>query len=494
VKSGLTLLFALIVVGTAASCGSSGATPTSSRGPAGSPSPLPTPAGPSISGHVRDAAGSGIRDISVTAWSASGGTNMSASSGADGSYQIPGLVAGDYTVEFTDQLNVHGGGYYASSGVTLDASQATHVTLGTSPVSGIDVVLPTGHSLSGSVRQADGKPIPGVEVSVCPKGASGCTTNPTWTARDGTYTLPGIGAGTYIVNFSDPWLQQSPKVAPPDITVTNASISGYDLTAPAGWITPGAAIYGLTKTATGEPLLGVQVWVTKQDTTNPTMVKTAQDGSYFVGLAAGTYTIKFDEPISAYHGSAGMVSKATDAAPIVLSGSSQVEVDGSITLPADGSWKLFPTHVGSTQLVATSDITGTLLAGYATTIPADSVPGQTLVALGKTSADIVEIAQARDNPTFIDDQAATINIIATRYSGASATQLIAALKTAFEVQNAKHWPGCSVSVSTLAGKTVLTDVCNGAPPSFYEYAHGDVLFDITVKDQATAEAVLAALP
>jgi len=171
-----------------------------------------------------------------------------------------------------------------------------------------------------------------------------------------------------------------------------------------------------------------------------------------------------------------------------------VEVDGSIILPADGSWKLFPTRVGSTQLVATYDLTGPSLAGYAATIPADSVTGQTLVALGKTSADIIDIASARDNPTVIGSQAATISIIAYRYSGASATQLIAALKTAFEVQNAKHWPGCSVSVSTLAGKTVLTDVCNGAPPSFYEYAHGDVLFDIIVKDRATAEAVLAALP
>jgi hypothetical protein len=41
---------------------------------------------------------------------------------------------------------------------------------------------------------------------------------------------------------------------------------------------------------------------------------------------------------------------------------------------------------------------------------------------------------------------------------------------------------------------VLASSCNGQPASLYVYAHGDTLFEITVKDQATAQAVISALP
>jgi len=46
----------------------------------------------------------------------------------------------------------------------------------------------------------------------------------------------------------------------------------------------------------------------------------------------------------------------------------------------------------------------------------------------------------------------------------------------------------------LAGKTVLAGSRNVQPASLYVYAHGAVLFEISVKDRATAEVVVSALP
>jgi hypothetical protein len=418
---------------------------------------------------------------------------MGALSAADGSYFVPSMTAGDYVVSFQDEFSRYSAGYYSSSGFVLEEPDATHVTVGTTRVSGIDIVLPTGYSLSGAVRNADGTPIAGVEVSVCPKLAPSCTTYPSWTARDGTYTLPGIAPGTYTVTFSDPWQHQSPRTALPDLTIAGADVSWYDLSAPAGWITPGAAIDGVVRSVTGDPLVGVQVWVTGPDTTT-NMVKTAADGSYLFGLAAGTYTLRFDEPIVAYHGIAGLVKTQADAAPIVLSGTHAVEVDGAISLPANGLWKLLPTHVGNTQVVAVYESTGSDLARYVATIPADSFTSDLLSAMGKTKTDILDITSARDHPEIGDVTVETISIDATKYGGASAEQIIGAYETAYRQWAPSHWSGCSTSRLTLAGKTVLASSCNGQAASLYVYAHGDTLFEISVKDQATAQAVVTSLP
>lgn len=484
----------LVLVGVVVSCAGASPTATQSLVAPRSPAPAPTLTGPSIGGHVRDAAGSGIAGISVKAVTVGGGATMAGISGSDGLFAIIGLTSGNYVVQFTDQLAAHPNGYYATAGLTLAEDQATHITVGTSPVSGIDVVLPTGYSLSGTVHRADGTPIPGVEVFLCPYLASSCTTYPTWTARDGTYLLAGIAPGKYTVNFSDPWQHQPSGLNLPDVTIAGASVSGFDQIAPSGWITPGAAIHGLVTTITGDPMPGVQVSVTGAGATNTYAVKTAADGSYFFGLAAGTYTLLFDAPLYAYHGSTGMAAKQADAAPIVLSGSNAVEIDAAISFPDAGIWKLLPTRVGTTHLVAVYDVVGSRLTDYIATIPADSFASDLLASMGKTKADILEIVSARDHPELGDASVVTMSIYATRYSGATADQISRAYETAYGKWSASHSISCSASRIALAGKTLIAGACNGQPVSLYVYAHDDTLFEITAKDSATAQAVVSALP
>jgi len=430
----------------------------------------------------------------VNASRVDGAPGSGTTSGADGAFQVLNVTAGDYLVEFLDPLSNYGGGYYSSSGLTLDYAKAGQVAVGAATLTGIDVILPKGYSLSGTVRQVDGTPVGGVEVAVCPQSAASCSEFPTWTARDGTYKLTAIASGTYLVNFSDPWQHLEPKATLPALTIAGADVPGYDLTAPAGRITPGAAIEGLVRAATGDPLPDVQVWATGPSSTDTSMVKTAADGSYFFGLAAGTYTLRFDAPIGAYHGSSGLVRTQAEATPIVLSGTNSVEIDAAISLPATGLWKLLPTHVGNTQVVAVYESTGAALVAYLATIPADSFTSDLLSAMGKTKTDILDITSARDHPEIGGVSVETISIDATKYAGASADQIIGAYETAYRQWAPSHWSGCSTTRMTVAGKTVLASSCNGQPASLYVYAHGDTLFEITVKDQATAQAVISALP
>ena len=94
-KSALRLGLGLALAGTMVACGNSSATPTLAPQASRSASPAPTISGPYIGGHVRDAGGAGSTGISVTESPVGGGAGAGGASGADGSYLIPNLSAGD---------------------------------------------------------------------------------------------------------------------------------------------------------------------------------------------------------------------------------------------------------------------------------------------------------------------------------------------------------------------------------------------------------------
>jgi hypothetical protein len=423
---------------------------------------------------------------------------MGATTASDGSFVVRQLTAGGYQLQVTDPLSRYPSGYYASSGLVQGADQATTVTVAASQVGGIAIVLPNGYSVSGTVRNADGTPLPGVEVSACPKPAPGATTSsctmyPTWTARDGTYTLPAIAPGTYTVQFADPWQHNNATTMLPDLTVATANTTGYDLTAPKGWFVRGASISGVVRSAPGDPLANVQVWVTGPDSTN-SMVKTASDGSYFFGLSAGSYKLRFDQPVNESEGASGLVGNQADASPITLSGAQAITVDAAIPLPAGGLWTMLPSHVGSTQLVAIVEMSGSELAGYVATIPASSFQSDLLAAMGKSKSDILDIAVARDHPEVLDESVQTIHVDATRYSGASADKIMAAYAAAYAQWETSQKGTCAVTPASVSGKSVLEGSCTGQPVTLYVYAHGDVIFEISTSDSATAASLLSQMP
>ena len=223
------------------------------------------------------------------------------------------------------------------------------------------------------------------------------------------------------------------------------------------------------------------------------MVKTASDGSYFFGLSAGSYTLRIDQPVNEYKSASGLVANQADASPITLSGAQAVTVDAAIPLPAGGLWTLLPSHVGSTQLVAIVEMSGSELAGYVATIPTSSFQSDLLAAMGKSKSDILDITVARDHPEVLDESVQTVHVDATRYSGATADKIIAAYATAYaQWQTSQKWT-CAVTPTTVSGKSVLEGSCTGQPVTLYVYAHGDVLFEISTGDPATAASLLSQL-
>ncbi|MFE6963775.1 carboxypeptidase regulatory-like domain-containing protein [Agromyces sp. NPDC057679] len=156
-------------------------------------------AGGSISGIVTGTDDLPLAGVSV---SANGPGWVSATTDADGRYELVGLAAGSYTVSFEadafDPEAVSGylREYWDDAAEMFDATPVD-VDSGES-VTGIDAKLGRAGSISGVVA-VDGQPIAGVDVSVSGAGWGSATTD-----ADGRYEVVGLRAGAYDVWFSMP--------------------------------------------------------------------------------------------------------------------------------------------------------------------------------------------------------------------------------------------------------------------------------------------------
>jgi Carboxypeptidase regulatory-like domain len=165
-----------------------------------------------VSGMVTDAGGThqGLANVQVNVSSSTTGVNASATTAADGRYTVTGLPAGtDYTVIY-HAANATGGSSYSLG--YLDQAYNNQPTSGTpTPVTvtsgsttiGVNAALAVGGAVSGTVTDAGGAHhgLANVTVGVfSPSNSRGANAT---TAADGSWTVPGLAAGTdYQVCFS----------------------------------------------------------------------------------------------------------------------------------------------------------------------------------------------------------------------------------------------------------------------------------------------------
>jgi hypothetical protein len=136
-------------------------------------------------------------------------------------------------------------------------------------VTGIDISLPLGQTISGTITDGSALPIPGMTVEACSSNDL-CFTSTT--AADGTYTVIGLPPTTYVVSvdasdtldFLNSWY--TPGVPVPDastatpVDVTTANATGIDLTPLSG--------FSVSRTVSGAgsgALAGVEVFASGPD-------------------------------------------------------------------------------------------------------------------------------------------------------------------------------------------------------------------------------------
>jgi hypothetical protein len=133
----------------------------------------------------------------------------SATTGADGSYTLAGLVPGDYIL--TPSL----AGY-----AFTPPTRSVTITNANVPAQDFSASLPT-HSISGKVT-AGKHPLAGVVIS---DGMGHATVS----NADGTYTLAGLDSGDYTLTPSLPGYTFTP--ASIDVSITDTNLTGKDFTA-----------------------------------------------------------------------------------------------------------------------------------------------------------------------------------------------------------------------------------------------------------------------
>ena len=155
-----------------------------------------------IRGVVTDAhSGAAIADITVRAcgWSTCG----YATTDITGAYTITELVGDDYSIEFNpSSTTVTYGSEYWENVENTGAATLITLRVGDHFVANADL-LPAG-TINGVVTDRLGT-VESIFVYACRPGYSSCDfrTNFTWTNDSGAYALPGLGAGAWIIHFTE---------------------------------------------------------------------------------------------------------------------------------------------------------------------------------------------------------------------------------------------------------------------------------------------------
>jgi protocatechuate 3,4-dioxygenase beta subunit len=153
-----------------------------------------------IAGRVVDGTGEPVRGANLGAKPEAANarehrTYGSADSGRDGEFEIAGLLPGTYTIEARGDEHV---GLKEPKTVQLEAD-----------VRDLELVLDAGGILRGVVRGRSGEPVRDVSINV-----EGPTRTPYLKVRgDGSFELPGLAAGSYLVTAETAW---GDSMLPPD--------------------------------------------------------------------------------------------------------------------------------------------------------------------------------------------------------------------------------------------------------------------------------------
>lgn len=253
--------------------------------------------GSSISGTVTGPDGSPLAFAPVGALSPTDGVIASTSTASDGSYTLSGLAAGSTTLQFyppfaDDLLPQWWSGASTEAGAQyFDVPAATQLT-------GYDASLATGSSISGTIKDDSGNPIPYATANALKAGEVYPVSG--FADASGNYTIPGLTAGDYTVSFDasgagDAAGWWNGATTPSAATVIHVGdqqqVTGIDAALGAG-ATISGTISGLTAGGTSFPAANATITVARTDGSQASQVYADQTGAYTVaGLPAGSYRV-----------------------------------------------------------------------------------------------------------------------------------------------------------------------------------------------------------
>lgn len=241
--------------------------------------------------------------------------------GSSGRYQLTGLAAGTYHVEFVPCT----GGPFVTlwyNGRVLPGRAASVTVQAGKATTGINAQMRKGGSFTGRVTGPGGKP-----VAACVLAFNTAETIVDFGVTDpsGDYVVTGLPTGSYSVDFEDcgagtlaPAIGHVTITAPRTTTGVNAMLQ------------PGGSVAGKV-TLAGSPTVPVQGTCVEVSSANPAnpggLTFTDSGGAYLVtGLVPGTYQVFFGDPSCSF--------ASPDLAPQWYDNQATQASAGSITVTA----------------------------------------------------------------------------------------------------------------------------------------------------------------
>lgn len=253
--------------------------------------------GSSVSGTVTGA-GAPLAFGFVQALAADGTVVANGSTASDGTYSIVGLPAGSITLKFAPPMGGNFLPQWWSGASTVGAAQYFDVPAATA-LTGYDAQLPVGASISGTIKDAGGNPIPYASASARQAGDVFGTGG--FADSAGNYFIGGLPAGDYVVQFDASgagayeagWWSgaSSPATATVIHLADQEQVTGIDSALGAG-ATISGTVFGLTSDGNRFPGANATITAYRADGSQANQVYADQNGAYTVGnLPAGTYRL-----------------------------------------------------------------------------------------------------------------------------------------------------------------------------------------------------------
>lgn len=313
----------------------------------------------SITGMVTGSDGAPVAGAAVEALSQTGGLLPSTVTDAEGHYTLTAIPDGAYVVRFTPAPLANPAAglliQYYSGATTVE--QATRVQVVAGQVTDhIDAALSAGGSITGTVTDAQGLPVP--DVTVYPRHAAGGTLPYATTGPDGTYVIEGLPTGDYTVIFNPSQapgglLSEFYDNAPTPEQATLAHVAaGQATTGIDAALAAGGSIEG-TVTANSVPVPSALVYAFSWATGYSMTVTTDGTGNYQIpALPTGSYTVRF-VPMPAtslgalYYKGAAVEADATPVA--VTAGTPTTGIDAALAPVGASGTEVTVSIIGGTD-------------------------------------------------------------------------------------------------------------------------------------------------
>ncbi|WEO77971.1 carboxypeptidase regulatory-like domain-containing protein [Cryobacterium sp. SO2] len=249
--------------------------------------------GATISGTVTGG-GAPLGDVSVSLSGPDFQYSNYATTDAQGRFSLIGLPAGSYTLQFSPDLGNWVSEWYNNQASSNTAEQV--VVAAGEAVSGITADLAPGASIAGTVTGDTGKALASVQVSA--QNRSGSISASATTDLTGAYSITGLPAGNYTLQFWDgntgyatQWWNNQPSSTTAEYFAVAAAgaVTGKDAV-----LTLGATITGTVAVDGGGDPSAVRVYAYTPDGTSARSASVDAAGTYsLTSLAPGSYTLEF---------------------------------------------------------------------------------------------------------------------------------------------------------------------------------------------------------